>query len=186
MAPTCRRDSKRPSFARRLLRAREGSTAVEFAFVALPFFMLLFAILEIGLILVLDAVVETAVTDTGRLVRTGQAQMEVVKVTKEDMLKKFCTQMSVFAGDCPSRAFMDVRVVNSFSNPLEENDPMYSGAFEPGKTLFQPGNPGDRIMVRVWYEHPIITPFLAQALTKSDDGQVLLTTTMAFQNEPYQ
>jgi Flp pilus assembly protein TadG len=186
MAPPRRRATDRPSFVRRLLRARKGSVAVEFAFIALPFFMLLFAILEIGLILVLDAVVETAVTDTGRLVRTGQAQMQAVKVTQEDMLKKFCSQMSVFAGDCQSRAFMDVRVVNSFSNPLDTTDPMFTGAFEPGKTLFMPGIPGDRIMVRVWYEHPVVTPFLAQALSKSGDGQVLLTTTMAFQNEPYQ
>lgn len=184
MARPCRSDRERPSFARRLLRAREGSTAVEFAFVALPFFMLLFAILEIGLILVLDAVVETAVTDTGRLVRTGQAQMQAV--SKEEMLKKFCAQMSVFAGDCPSRAFMDVRVVNSFSNPLDDTDPMFTGAFEAGKTLFKPGKPGDRIMVRVWYEHPVVTPFLAQALATSGDDKVLLTTTMAFQNEPYQ
>lgn len=146
--------------------------------------MLLFAILEIGLILVLDAMVETAVTDTGRLVRTGQAQMQAV--TEEEMLEKFCSQMNVFAGDCPSRAFMDVRVVNSFSNPLDETDPLFSGAFDAGKTDFKPGKPGDRIMVRVWYEHPVITPFLAQALSKSEDGKLLLTTTMAFQNEPYQ
>ncbi|MNL05911.1 TadE-like protein [compost metagenome] len=184
MTPQCRRDRERPSFARRLLRAREGSVAVEFVFVAIPFFMLLFAILEVGLILVADAVVETAVTDTGRLVRTGQAQMQAV--TKEEMLKKFCSQMSVFAGDCPSRAYMDVRVVNSFSNPLDDTDPMYSGAFDPGLTDFKPGKPGDRIMVRVWYGHPIVTPFLAKALSKSVDGKVLLTTTMAFQNEPYQ
>ena len=169
---------------RRLLRAREGSTAVEFAFIALPFFMLLFAILEVGLILVLDAVVETAVTDTGRLVRTGQAQMQAV--TKEEMLKKFCSRMSVFASDCPSRAFMDVRRVNGFNNPLDRNDPMYSGAFEPGKTLFEAGTAGDRIMVRIWYRHPVVTPFLAQALSKSENGDILLTTTMAFQNEPFQ
>ncbi|MNH51836.1 TadE-like protein [compost metagenome] len=184
MARPCRRDRGHPSFARRLLRAREGSTAVEFAFVALPFFMLLFAILEIGLILVLDALVETAVTDTGRLVRTGQAQMQAV--TEEEMMEKFCAQMSVFSGDCSSRAFMDVRVVNGFSNPLDETDPMFTGVFNSGLTEFQPGKPGDRIMVRVWYEHPIVTPFLAQALSRSGAGKVMLTTTMAFQNEPYQ
>ncbi|MNU04285.1 hypothetical protein D3C72_2486310 [compost metagenome] len=81
---------------------------------------------------------------------------------------------------------MDVRVVNSFSNPLDDTDPMFTGAFEAGKTLFKPGKPGDRIMVRVWYEHPVVTPFLAQALATSGDDKVLLTTTMAFQNEPYQ
>ncbi|MFK0297994.1 TadE/TadG family type IV pilus assembly protein [Brevundimonas sp. NPDC090276] len=184
MARRLQRDTKRPSFARRLMRARDGSAAVEFAMIALPFFMLLFAILEIGLILLLDAVVETAVTDTGRLVRTGQAQMQAV--TKEAMMKKFCSQMSVFSGDCPSRAFMDVRVVNGFSNPLDETDPLFTGAFDAGKTDFKPGKPGDRIMVRVWYRHPIVTPFLAQALSRSNDGKILLTTTMAFQNEPYQ
>jgi hypothetical protein len=81
---------------------------------------------------------------------------------------------------------MDVRVVNGFSNPLDDTDPMFTGAFNAGLTEFQPGNPGDRIMVRVWYEHPVITPFMAHALSRSGNGKVLLTTTMAFQNEPYQ
>lgn len=152
--------------------------------IALPFFILLFGILEIGLLLLVDAVVETAVSDMGRLVRTGQAQQGAL--TPAALKQKLCNQMSVFAGDCPSRAYMDVRVVNSFSNPLDDTDPMYSGAFDPGLTDFKPGKPGDRIMVRVWYGHPIVTPFLAKALSKSVDGKVLLTTTMAFQNEPYQ
>jgi hypothetical protein len=41
------------------------------------------------------------------------------------------------------------------------------------------------VMVRVWYEHPVVTPFLKQALTKGQDGNVMLTTTMAFRNEPF-
>lgn len=183
MTRRLQRDTDRPSFARRLMRAREGSTAVEFALIALPFFMLLFAILEIGLILLLDAVVETAVADTGRLVRTGQTQTQ--NIDKAMMKARLCDEMSVFANDCASRAYLDVRVVNDFSTPLDQEDPMFSGAFDKSKVDVKPGGPGDMVMVRVWYEHPVVTPFLKQALTKGQDGNVMLTTTMAFRNEPF-
>lgn len=178
-----RRDKARPSLMRRLRHARDGSAAIEFALIALPFFMLLFAILEIGLILLLDAVVETAVADTGRLVRTGQTQLQ--NIDRDMMKARLCANMSVFAGDCATRAYLDVRVVNDFSTPLSADDPMASGAFDKSKIDVKPGLPGDMVMVRVWYEHPVVTPFLQQALTKAQDGNVLLTTTMAFRNEPY-
>ncbi|WP_312784893.1 TadE/TadG family type IV pilus assembly protein [Brevundimonas sp.] len=168
---------------RRRKRDREGSTAIEFAMLAMPFFFLLFGILEIGMLLLLDAVVETAVSDTGRLVRTGQAQQQTL--TTADIKQKLCARMSVFSADCPSRAFIDVRVVDSFTTPIAPN-PLSSGVFDQSKLTYQPGAPGDRVMVRIWYEQPIVTPFIAQALSRSTDHKVWLTTTLAFRNEPYQ
>ena len=94
--------------------------------VALPFYILLFGILEVGMLLLLDAVVETAVSDTGRLVRTGQAQQQALKPA--EIKQKMCERMSVFAADCPSRAFIDVRVVDNFSTPVAP-DPLASGVF---------------------------------------------------------
>lgn len=164
-------------------RAREGSTAVEFAMIALPFFVLLFGILEIGLLLLLDAVVETAVSDAGRLVRTGQAQQQTL--TADDIKQKLCGNMSVFAADCPNRAFIDVQVVDSFNDPVAP-DPLASGVFDQSKLVYKPGGPGDRVLVRIWYEQPIITPFIAQALSRTSDHKVYLTTSLAFRNEPYQ
>lgn len=178
-----RRDSDRPALARRLTSAREGSAAVEFAMLALPFFIVLLAILEIGMILVLDAAVETSVASTGRLVRTGQAQQQAI--TPQDMKRRFCAEMVLVSSECELRSYMDVRVVNNFTNPLDAGDPMYSGTLNPAKVVFQPGGPGDLIMVRIWYEHQVVTPFLQQALAKGTDGKVLLTTTTAFRNEPY-
>lgn len=173
----------RPSLLRRRKCAREGSTAVEFAMIALPFFILVFGILEVGMLLLLDAVVETAVSDTGRLVRTGQAQQQALKPA--EIKQKMCERMSVFAADCPSRAFIDVRVVDNFSTPVAP-DPLASGIFDQSKLTYQPGGPGDRILVRIWYEQPIATPFIAQALSRTSDDKVLLTTSLAFRNEPYQ
>lgn len=177
------RHPEQQSRLRRRKRDREGSTAVEFALIALPFFVLLFGILEVGLLLLLDAVVETSVSDAGRLIRTGQAQQQAM--TPQLIKQKLCDQMSVFAGDCPSRAYIDVRVVEAFSNPVAP-DPFASGVFDPSTLDFKPGGPGDRVLVRIWYQHPVVTPFIAQALTRTEDQKVWLTTSLAFRNEPYQ
>jgi Flp pilus assembly protein TadG len=171
------------SLLRRRKGTREGSTAVEFAMIALPFFLLLFGILEIGLLLLLDAVVETAVSDVGRLVRTGQAQQQTL--TADDIKRKLCENMSVFSADCPTRSFIDVQVVDNFSTPVAP-DPLASGVFDQSKLVYRPGGPGDRILVRIWYEQPIATPFIAQALSRTTDHKVYLTTSLAFRNEPYQ
>lgn len=173
----------RASLLRRRKHAREGSTAVEFAMLAMPFFLLLFGILEIGLLLLLDAVVETAVSDAGRLVRTGQAQQQTL--TSDDIKQKLCQNMSIFAADCSSRAFVDIQVVDNFTDPVAP-DPLASGVFDPSKLTYEPGGPGERVLVRIWYEQPIITPMIAQAVSRTADNKVYLTTSLAFRNEPYQ
>lgn len=150
---------------------------------ALPFFLLLFGILEIGLLLLVDAMLETAASKASRQIRTGQAQAQQLK--PEDIKSRLCANMSIFAGDCPQRAFIDVRVVEDFSRPPDEN-PLESGVFDPEVLDYQPGAPGDRVLVRIWYEHPIMTPFIARAVSRTVDNRVMLTTTLAFRNEPYQ
>jgi hypothetical protein len=62
---------------RRLLRFRRderGATVIEFGLVALPFFGLLFAIIETALVFFAGQALETAVSNAARLIRTGQAQ----------------------------------------------------------------------------------------------------------------
>ena len=60
--------------AGRFARAERGATAVEFALVALPFLMLVFAIIELGLVFLVSITLESAVADVGRTIRTGQVQ----------------------------------------------------------------------------------------------------------------
>ncbi|MDO8534313.1 MAG: pilus assembly protein, partial [Xanthobacteraceae bacterium] len=61
-------------FARRLVRRDDGTTVIEFGIVVIPFFALLFAIIEIALVFYAGQVLETAVGDASRLIMTGQAQ----------------------------------------------------------------------------------------------------------------
>ncbi len=166
-----------------LRRRRDGSSAVEFAFVGLPFFMMLFAIMEIGLVFVTDSVLDNATAETARLVRTGQAATS--SMTPAQFKTELCNRMSIFSGDCPDRASIDVRSLTQFRNATPP-DPMASGtSFDEGSLTYASGQPGDLMLVRVWYRHPLITPFLAQALSRLDDGNARLMATTAFRNEPY-
>lgn len=165
---------------RSLWRAEEGATAVEFGMVAFPFFLMLFAILELGLVFVTDSILENAAIETGRLVRTGQASAQ--NMTDEQFKTALCRRMSIFSGDCADRASIDVRVIPQFD--VEPPDPVVDGEFDESRLTYANGNPGDLILVRVWYKQPLVTPFLEQALSRTTDGAALLNVTTAFRNEP--
>lgn len=166
-------------------RSREGAAAVEFALVALPFFLLIFAILEIAVVLTVSALLESATLNSGRLVRTGQVSNTM---THTEFKTEICVRMMVFRTQCLDRLYLDVRPVNTFSNPLVP-DPIEKNAdgkpvFDEDKTSFQPGQARDLMVVRVWYRQPTMTPFLNQAMSRVS-GDTLLHATSAFRNEPY-
>lgn len=161
-------------------RGRDGVAAVEFAFVGLPFFIGLFAIFELGLIFTVDSVLDNATTTAGRLIRTGQAESE--NMTKAQFEAAVCARMSIFAGDCPDRLSVDVRVVTSFANTVA--DPNETGEFDEEQTAYANGQPLQLMLVRVWYRHPMITPLFNQAVQRQPDGSTLLRASTAFRNEP--
>ena len=171
---------QRSRLSRSLLRDSRGSAAVEFGMLALPFMLMVFAILEIGLVFVTDSILESATITTGRLVRTGQAS--ATGMTAESFKSSLCSRMSIFSSDCTSRAQIDVRVIPQFATVPP--DPMNGGAFDEGVLTYSNGAPGDLILVRVWYRHTVITTFLSQGLSRLSDGTAMLTAATAFRNEP--
>ena len=164
-------------------QSRDGSTAVEFAMIAFPFFFMLFAIMEIALLFITDSVLENAVIETGRIIRTGEADSS--GLTAAQFKTSLCSRMSIFSADCPSRATVDVRVITQFRN-TNPPDPLANGSsFDTSGLTYLPGQPGSLMLIRVWYKQPLITPFMAQALSKLNDGTTILMATATFRNEPY-
>jgi Flp pilus assembly protein TadG len=163
-------------------RRRDGSSAVEFAMVAFPFFFMMFAIMEIGIVFVTDSVLENATIDTGRLIRTLQAEDN--NMTAAQFKSKLCENMSVFSSQCPSRATVDVRVITKFTNqPVP--DPLANGtSFDDSQLGYTNGQAGSLILIRVWYKQPLFTPFLAQSLSQLKDGHTIMTSTTTFRKEP--
>ncbi len=148
--------------------------------VALPFCLMMFAVLELGLVFVTDSVLENATIETGRLVRTGQASAQGMDATR--FKSAVCARMSVFSADCPSRLSVDVRVIPQFNTTPP--DPLAGGTFNEGALTYSNGQPGDLILVRAWYRQPLLTSFMSQGLSRLNDGTVRMTATTAFRNEP--
>jgi len=59
---------------RRYLKNREGTAAIEFAILAIPFFMLLFAILELAIVFFINSTLTHSVSEASRQIRTGNFQ----------------------------------------------------------------------------------------------------------------
>lgn len=150
--------------------------------VAAPFFFMIFAVLELGLVFLIDSTLENAVMNASRIVRTGRAEMEGVNASQ--FKAALCSQMSVFQGDCASRADVDVRVMPQFSNGPPAS-PIQNGELKQGDLNYNIGQPGDLMLVRVWYSQPLVTPFMSQAVSRLNSGAIVISVATAFRNEPY-
>ncbi|MGV9008298.1 TadE/TadG family type IV pilus assembly protein [Brevundimonas sp.] len=171
---------RRPCAGSLRRRKREGAAAVEFAMVILPFSLMMFALLELGVVFVLDSVLANATIQSGRLIRTGQA--EAATMTAQQFRDNLCGRMSIFASQCDERISIDVRVISAFNTVPP--DPMINGTnFNEGQMTFNYGTRNSLILVRVWYRQPLVTVFLAQSLSRLNDGSVRLMSATAFRNE---
>lgn len=150
--------------------------------VAIPFFFMIFAVLELGMVFMVDSMLENAVQKASRLVRTGRADTE--NITDAQFKTALCAEMSVFQGDCAGRVDVDVRVMPKFSAGLPDS-PIKNGVLNKGDLQYDRGAPGDLMLVRVFYSQPLITPFMQQAMAKLNTGAAVISVVTAFRNEPY-
>jgi Flp pilus assembly protein TadG len=168
----------RAATIRQLVRREDGSTAVEFGLLALPFFALMFAIIETALVFFAGQTLETATADASRLIMTGQAQTQNFDQAK--FKESVCSRIyGLF--DCANGIKIDVRTAANFSSadlkkPLDANGNLVDNF------TFSPGNAGDIVVVRVMYQWPIYVALLSDMA----GGKRLLMATAAFRNEPYQ
>ena len=166
---------------RRFRRNRAGSAAVEFALVAPVFFALLFAIIEVALMFFASQVLETITQESARQILTGQAQTAGLTQTQfHDNV--VCPQISALF-TC-ANVFVDVESYPSFSNISINNQTDCSSTFN-NIMHYSPGNPGDIVVVRLFYQWPLFVTGLGFNMCNMSGNKRLLVATAAFQNEPY-
>jgi Flp pilus assembly protein TadG len=171
-----------PRVLRRFVRKNDGAAAVEFAMVAAPFLALVFAILETAIVFFAGQVLETAAADSARLIMTGQAQKGGFNQTQ--FKQEVCNRVfGLF--DCNGGIKVDVRTYTSFSSASTSKPIDASGnvTFTPA---YQPGSPGDIVVVRLLYEWPVYVSLLGLNLADLSGNKRLIMATAAFRNEPYQ
>lgn len=157
--------------------ACKGSAAIEFAFVAPVFFVLLMGIFEGAVMFFSQEVLQNAVTTVGRTLRTGQAGPTM---TANDFRKQACALTGVLLPNCDS------------SDGLAVSSTRYAGGFGAGAqgavTGTDSGFTGgacDVMVVRASYPWKVWTPGLTWFLVNSGTDRHLIVTTLAFRNEPY-
>lgn len=172
-------------FAARFMRADKGSVAVEFGLVVMPFLVMIFALLELAMALLAYTTLETATQVASRQIRTGEFQ-QAVGHSKTDFRALVCANMSWLSAQCASDSYVDVQTFSNFAS-LAGNSPQAGGAFNPNVTCFNPGNPTDIVLVRIYFKWRLFTPFLDTALENmgTGSGLRLMSTATAFRNEPY-
>jgi Flp pilus assembly protein TadG len=167
---------------RRFVRQQDGAAAIEFGMVALPFLGLTFAILETALVFFAGQTLETAVTDSARLIMTGQAQTG--GWSKEDFKTAVCGKVyGLF--DCAGKIYVDVKTYSTFS-AISSTPPVSDGVLDTDSMNYSPGGVGDIEVVKLYYEWPVYVSLLGNHLANLNGNKRLLVATAVFRNEPYQ
>jgi Flp pilus assembly protein TadG len=167
-------------------RAREGIAALEFAIVAMPFFLLTIGLAEIAMIGFAQTSLDFAVSETARQIRTGEAQMG--GVDEDQIEQRLCDEVNNFVVlSCDGNLFLDVSRFDSFVDAdNEEQEPIQEGEFEDTGFGYDPGAPSDIVVVRAYYRWEIMTPLFEPIFENVSGGERILISTMMFRNEPYQ
>lgn len=168
-----------PSLVERFRRDRSATGAAEFALVAAPFFMLVFAIVETAIISGAGIVLDRAVDNLARQVMTGEIQTSDIDAAA--FRGKICNEVS-FILDC-SKLKIDLRTFPTASK-IPSDVPMKLKSVDATGFCFDPGAQESITVLRVFYEWPWTAAFL-QSLSPETDGKAVLVSLSAFMNEPY-
>ena len=164
-------------------RDTHGATAVEFAMVALPFLMMLFGIIGVGLYFFTVFTMENAVEQAARLLRTGQAQK--AGYTAAQFKSKVCEFVPGFV-DCTSKVRVNVLSYADTTIPVASlpkclgNDGSLSGT-----STYNPGAASQVVLVWVCYEWELASKIPFLHLGDMANGSSLIQATTVFRSEPF-
>jgi Flp pilus assembly protein TadG len=194
-ADRCRR-TRRSSFAA-FARSRDGSAAIEFALLAIPYFLVIFAIIETFIAFAGEQLVSNAVDTMSRKIRTGQ--ITAANTTRTAFRTSFCSEISILItcstteAATPSKLFLDIQSYATFA-AIPKTIPRVSTAagadINTAGFLYAPGGPGTINMVRAYYRWSIMTDLIRPYISdvKPADGSAayfLIVETAAFENEQF-
>jgi Flp pilus assembly protein TadG len=161
---------------------RKGASAVEFAIVAAPFMALAVGIIQTFLVFFAQQLLESVVQQSSRLILTGQVQ--AASMTQTQFAQQVCNQV-VIIFNC-NNLMINVRASSDWSG-ASTSTPTLSFDAQGQVTntwAYNPGNPGDVVVVEVMYQWPVFMGPLGFTLANLPNGNRLIMASAAFQNEP--
>lgn len=173
---------------RRWGRDARGTTAIEFAFVAMPFFLFALGIMGLGLHFFAANSLEHSVESAARKIRTGQAQKE--GKTMADFKQMVCDASSGYI-KCDSKLQIHVQSGANWANIVPRS------CLSNGNLTPTPGNGTDplagasggagvAVLVTACYEWDLAQKMPFLLLGSLANGSALIQAASTFRTEPYQ
>jgi Flp pilus assembly protein TadG len=175
---------RRFGFIRRFGRDDSGSTAIEFTALAIPFALLVFAILETCISFAGQEVLANVTDDVARQIRTGQIKKADIDANK--LRNMICEQLEIIVADgCPGLE-IDLKEYPTFAKAAEE-EIKYTADGDIDTTGFaaSPGLSMSKNMLRVFYRWPVMTDLMRKSMSNLKGGYTLHFATVTWQNEPF-
>jgi Flp pilus assembly protein TadG len=203
MAADETRKASRWRLVARFCKNRQGAAALEFAILAIPFIMLIFATFETFVAFAGEQLMANAVDTMSRKIRTGEITFGLGKptdMTESEFREAFCAEIAVLSmcsgneATTPSRLFLDVRQFASFADMPRDVPKISSEAYSDLDTTdfaFSPGGADSKNMVRAYYKWQVITdlirPYISNIRSQGSliPTDFLIVYTAAFQNEDF-
>ena len=176
----CKDKGASGSFLSRFRRNQDGTAAIEFSLMIMPYLMITLGIIEISLMYASASTLEAATGSAARLIRTGQVQSASDPETA--FRDQICNQGLVFIS-CDDVS-IDVLQMDSFADfadmaaEFDEDGNMTSQGFDAGGS-------GDRVLIRTAARYSMITPFIGNLLAGADNSTLFMST-IVLQTEPYE
>ncbi|MEY9167777.1 Flp pilus assembly protein TadG [Sinorhizobium fredii] len=188
---------------RRLLGDRRGGTAIEFAILALPFFIVVFASIETFVAFTGEQLLANATDTLARRIRTGEItfnQGKSTDMTQAEFRQAFCDEIAILLTcsatevDEPEKLYLDIREVadpSQFPAAVPRVGSGDSTDLDTGGFQFAPGAGKEFTMVRAYYRWQVITDLVRPYVTNlrpagsSMPQDYLMVATATFRNEDY-
>jgi Flp pilus assembly protein TadG len=170
--------------ARRFGRDERGVTAIEFGILALPFFTVIFAIIETAMMFFASQVLDSGVEDASRMIRTGRAQQASYNITN---FRTYLCGYTFNLFDC-SKLKITVKTILTFSAADTSSTVQSCNTSTCTWTLTEAYSPGvgrSVEQVSVYYRWPLLVVLPYFNLKNQPDNYRLISATRVFRNEPF-
>lgn len=186
----------RSSVLRRFRRNAKGVTAVEFGLIAPVLFLLIMGIVELGLMMAAQGVLENAVFSGSRTGKTGykdtgktQQQMILAAIKKGsasyiDENKVALTSMAYEDFDKIPEPFSDTNKNGKWDTGESYSDLNGNGKYDTSAGTSGYGGSGQIVVYTATYDWKLFTPMLSRLI--GTNGVVPLTARVVLKNEPYE
>jgi Flp pilus assembly protein TadG len=176
------------ALALRFRKSTSGVTAIEFAMIIPMFMLVLGVMMETGIMMFTEYVLQTSVQEAARLVRTGQAQE--AKYSSATFKTAVCRIAKVIMS-CESKVTIYMKAgvkfddfVNDASNSFMAVGVKPDGTFPP--TTFKCGKPNEVVSLIATYDYKFTMPYFMHYFGNLQNGNVRRMAGFAmFKNEPF-